>query len=168
MWTMPHSLHFWLRSFLLLLSLLSGISLAVTVLKPSQNGRRNWRWLGSLTKLNNIMTFGGRVNLHHDMLVYMFGFISCLVWVQVTETFHARPQVHWKVIREYPIDGRIGYDIELPGGDVTRNFIPCEYRGLHPGMVIISAGFRDRGDCLSFAGMGWMKIERREKGELDE
>lgn len=74
-------------------------------------------------------------------------------------SFHSRPHVSWKVVREYAVGNRVGYDLELPGGDITPNFIPCESRGLHPGMVVTSAGFTDKGECLSFAEPGWMKIE---------
>jgi hypothetical protein len=172
-----HSIHFWWRSFLLFLGSLVLWSLVMIVFKPrNESGRRHWRWPGSMEKLSAVITFGGKINLGRDFAMFVLGFLTCWLMLYTQQyvhadrgahgagpgnnSFHSRPQVHWRVVREYPVaDRRTGYDIELPGGDITHNVIPCEYRGIHPGMTITSVGFRDMGDCLSFAEPGWMKIE---------
>lgn len=119
-----------------------------------------------MKRIMDAITFGGKAHPTHDLAVFLLGFVTCWVLIQFQHrdtlaAFHARPQVHWKIVREYPSRTLIGFpafDVEQ-NGDITHNVTPCERRGLHPGAVITSVGFRDMGECLSFAEPGWMKIE---------
>lgn len=77
------------------------------------------------------------------------------------QPFHVRKTIHWLVTEEYPsasYPGHTAFTVDQYG-DKTRDLTPCEERGLHPGAVVVSAGFRDMGKCLSFAEPGWMNIE---------
>jgi len=68
--------------------------------------------------------------------------------------FVNRPQVHWTVVGVHKATHYSGraYDIKITGGNVVKNFIPCESAGWYVGMVIIGAGYYNHGKCMSFLG----------------